>query len=238
MSGIEGETCRKVGRPVANKIVYEEVDDHIEGTVISKGEPVRFKFDKDDLEKVESRHWYVASGGYYIGSAIRVENKNKILYLHNFVMNKLTFEGKGQKETIDHINRDGMDNRKSNLRLVSQTVQNINQSKKPRKAIIPSHYNLSASDLPKHVCYRPACGYHADGFSVEFIRDGKRVYQAHIRSRTLTIEEKLAKIKSLLEKGYEMYPEYRPSSEPPASISQDTELHPCVLLGHAESTLE
>ena len=238
MSGIEGETRGKGGRRIANPVIYEEVDDHIEGIVVSKGQSVRFKIDKDDLEKVQSRHWYATVNGQYIGSHITMNGVRKILYLHNFVMNKLTFEGKGQLESVDHMNRDGMDNRKSNLRLVSQTLQNINQKKKPRKAEMPSHYSISTTDLPKHVCYRPPCGYHADGFSVEFRKNGKRVYQAHIRSRTLTIEEKLTKIKSLLEKGYGMYPEYRPSSEPPASVSQDTELHPCVPLGHVESTLE
>ena len=48
-------------------------------------------------------------------------------------MNKLTFEGKGQQHTIDHINRIGTDNRKVNLREVTtQTAQNFNQKKRDR----------------------------------------------------------------------------------------------------------
>ena len=201
MTSIEGETRGRRCCP----IVYEEVDDHIEGIVISKGESVRFKIDKDDLEKVQSRHWYIASGGYYIGSHITIYGSRKLLYLHNFIMNKLTFEGRGQKETVDHINRDGLDNRKSNLRLVSQTLQNINQRKKARTTDISLKY-----DLPRHVTYVPARGNHGDGFCVEFNKGGKRIYNPYIRSKVLSVEEKLEKIKILLEKGYELFPEYRP----------------------------
>ena len=56
-------------------IVYREVDDHIEGTITSKGSPFVFKIDKEDLEKVLTRHWYAASGGLYVGSQITVHGK-------------------------------------------------------------------------------------------------------------------------------------------------------------------
>jgi hypothetical protein len=205
MASIEGETRGKSGRRVANKITYEEIDDYIEGTIVSKGMPIRFKFDKDDIDKIQTRNWYAATGGKYIGTHVTIHGIYKILYLHNFVMNKLTFEGIGQKETIDHINRDGLDNRKSNLRLVSQTVQNINQKKKPRTSEISLYY-----DLPKHVTYVKARGNHGDGFCIEFRKEGKKIYNPYIRSKVVSIEEKLEKIKILLEKGYELFPEYRP----------------------------
>ena len=210
MPTIEGETRGKGGRKPTNNVAYEDVDEHIEGIVVSKGETIRFKIDKDDLEKVRTRQWYTATGRSYIGSHININKKYKTLYLHNFIMNKLTFDGKGQKESVDHINRDGLDNRKSNLRIVSQTLQNINQSKKPRRAVLPSEYNINTNELPKHITYVPARGNHGDGFCIEFTLNHKKVYNPYIRSKYLSIEEKLEKIKVLLQKGYELYPEFNP----------------------------
>ena len=209
MSTIEGETKGRGGRK-ANDILYEDVDEHIEGMIISKGEIVRFKFDIDDFEKVKSRNWYVSTAGKYIASHIKINGTHKILYLHNFVMNKLTFEGRGQRESVDHINRDGLDNRKCNLRIVSQTVQNINQNKKARRVVLPVEYNLNPNDIPKHVTYVPARGNHGDGFCIEFKKEGKKIYNPYIRSKVLSIEKKFEKIKILLQKGYELYPEYKP----------------------------
>jgi len=53
-------------------------------------------------------------------------------------MDRLEHNGRGQTESIDHINRIGLDNRKENLRLLSQSRQNCNQKRKPRKSILPS----------------------------------------------------------------------------------------------------
>jgi hypothetical protein len=209
MSTIEGETRGIAGRPsIPNQFIEKE--DCIQGVVISKGNCVYFKIDKDDLEKVQTRQWYVSTGGKYISSAIKIHGVRKNLYLHNFIMNKLTFEGKGQKESVDHINRDGLDNRKCNLRIISQTLQNINQNKKPRRVVLPAEYSISVEDLPKHVTYVPARGNHGDGFCIEFKMNHKKVYNPYIRSKYLSIEEKLEKIKVLLQKGYELYPEFNP----------------------------
>jgi hypothetical protein len=209
---IEGETRGKGGRPRSSEVLYNDFDTYIEGTVVSKGETIRFKFDKDDYDRVKTRHWYLATGGHYVGSHITINGSRKILYLHNFIMNRFTFEGKGSKETVDHINRNGLDNRKCNLRIATSTQQHLNQKKKPRCVTLPIEYNLNPNDLPKHVCYVPARGNHGDGFCIEFKLNGKRVYNPYIRSKVLSIEEKLEKIKVLLRKGYELYPEFNPET--------------------------
>ena len=227
MSIITGEIKGKSGRPaVQNR--FEERDTYIECIISSKGKDVCFLIDKYDLEKVKTRHWYGVTSCNYIGSSINIEGKRKILYLHNFIMNKLTFEGRGQKETVDHINRNGLDNRKCNLRIVSQTMQNINQNKKKRRVILPTEYNISHSDLPKHVTYVKARGNHGDGFCVEFKKDGKKIYNPYIRSKVLTIEEKLEKIKVLLQRGYELYPEFNPEYENESRNSLESEFQSII----------
>ena len=194
-----------IGRPSIG-VEYRILKDYVVGNVLHNSKVKSFIIDIDDFENVRKYNWYVVCD--YIGTRI----DKKIMYLHNFVMNKLTFEGKGQKETVDHISRNPLDNRKCNLRMISQSDQNMNQNKKPRNVILPENCNLTSSDLPKHVYYVSARGNHNDGFCVEFKRDGKKIYNPYIRSR-LSIEEKLEKIKVLLEKGYELYPEYNPNYE-------------------------
>lgn len=203
---IPGEIKKTAGRK-PNPILYKELEDCVECTVQHKSQEFQFFIDKDDLEKVKTRNWHLVTGGKYVGADIKIDKKSKVLYLHNFVMNKLDFPGKGAKQTIDHINRNGLDNRKSNLRLATQTEQNLNQERKERKEFSPE-----IGALPKYVYHVKARGNHGDGFCIEFKKDGKRVYNPYIRSKVQTTEQKLEKIKELLEKGYELYPEFKPTN--------------------------
>lgn len=208
---IPNETKGQPGRR-PNPIIYKELEKCIECTVQFNNNPLQFFIDKDDLEKVKTRNWHAMTDGKYIGASIRINGKIKTLYLHNFLMNRFEFQGKGQKETIDHINRNGLDNQKVNLRLATQTEQNLNQDRKTRYAELPEKYKdseVKIYDLPKHVYYVKARGNHGDGFCVEFKKDKKKIYNPYIRSKVLTIEQKLEKIKELLEKGYELYPELK-----------------------------
>lgn len=87
-------------------------------------------------------------------------------------MDKLTFDGKGQTSSVDHINRIGFDNRKENLRIVSQSDQNKNQKTHVRKMKLPDKSNILINDISKNVWYRKANSKnpHNDGFCVQ-IRD-------------------------------------------------------------------
>jgi len=98
-----------------------------------------FIIDHEDKDKVLIKPWHFAANNYIRHTFYTSEDKTKRdIYLHNFVMDKLTFEGKGQQSTVDHINRIGLDNRKSNLRLVeSQSEQNHNQKLRKRTATLP-----------------------------------------------------------------------------------------------------
>lgn len=200
MTHIEGETPRGIGGRKANPIEYVEHQDFIEGRVMSKGNILSFKIDKDELEKVKTRHWYASGGGVYIASHITIHNSKKMLYLHNFIMNRLTFDGKGQKESVDHINRDGLDNRKSNLRIISQTFQNINQGIRPRTAVLPE----GCPELPRHIWYIKTDGKHGDRFGIDLKTEG--IKWKSTSSKTISWETKLQEAKSRLEELYTQYP--------------------------------
>ena len=78
----------------------------------------KFIFDIDDYERVRNFQWYMKDNGYISCTGSR-KNKNKTL--HRFIMNC------NNNEIIDHINRNKLDNRKSNLRIVNISENNHNR---------------------------------------------------------------------------------------------------------------
>jgi hypothetical protein len=196
---IQGETFAKAGKPPRPN-QFHETETCVEGVLISNGNELKFKFDNNDLEKVKSRHWFAATGGKYIATYVVINNEKKTLYLHNFIMNRIVFPGKGAKESIDHINRDGLDNRKENLRLVTQTEQNINQKKKDRRV----NYPEGITELPTHVWYVKANGAHGDRFCIEFKSENFK--WRGTSSKAITIHDKLKQTVEQLVVLYQQYP--------------------------------
>jgi len=197
---IEGEIRNKTGRPALGN-TFEEFDTYVQGSIISKGHPLLFKIDKDDLEKVKSRNWFAASD--YIGSNITIGGVRKILYLHNFIMNNIVFPGRGAKSSIDHINRDGLDNRKENLRLVTQSQQNLNQKKKKRTATLPE----GITEIPTHIWYIKANGAHGDRFGIDLKTE--KIKWKGTSSKKLTIQQKLDEAIEKREEFYVQFPYLR-----------------------------
>jgi hypothetical protein len=90
--------------------------------------------DDDDFEKVSAYKWYAAkltNKIWYAQRNVIDENtgKKKIQMLHRFIMQEF------RKLHIDHINNDGLDCRKSNLRVATASQNGMNRG--------PSIDNLS-----------------------------------------------------------------------------------------------
>ena len=148
--------------------------------------------------------WYKLSNGY-IGSHVVIDDNDTIIYLHQHLMD---YYGNGlnkNTKTIDHINRDKLDNRLSNLRLATQSEQNFNTDKRDRKynaKDLPD--NLTQDMIPKYVVYYNECYNKEKDLYRDFFKIEKHPkYDATIcssKSNKVSIHDKLKEIKDYLKK--------------------------------------
>jgi hypothetical protein len=199
--------------PIDYTDVFYNEKNYVVGSVMHNNIIFQFVFDKDDYEKVKNRAWHVSSGKY-IGSSFYTDepiNNKKELYLHNLVMGRLHWSGKGAKESIDHINRIGFDNRKENLRLITQSQQNQNQTKRERSITLPEDCGVEPSEIPRHIWYIRPNGAHGDRFAIEFKTEG--LCWKTTSSKKVPLADKLREAKDKLQEFYKEYPYLNPFHE-------------------------
>ena len=84
-----------------------------------------------DAERVLQHNWHTfknQDGNYYACAKLKKAGIQATLYLHRFIL------GPPPHLEVDHKNGDGLDNRRSNLRLAART-QNCRNSKTPPRLI-------------------------------------------------------------------------------------------------------
>lgn len=106
--------------------------------------------DLADYERLDGRKLSIGSHGY-----AQMWNRPGMILLHRWVMD--VQPGTGYRVIVDHINRQVLDCRRSNLRIVTPSASNLNRAIKPR-------------DLPLGV-YRTARGR----YEAKLKRQGQRL---------------------------------------------------------------
>jgi hypothetical protein len=162
------------------------------------------KFSIEDKEKIFNFNynrptWYLHNTGY-ITSSINTQHNKFTLYMHQYIMNSHFENNSNMKKTVDHINRDKLDNRRENLRFASMTEQNLNKGKQKRQTnACPLPNGISQIDLPIHVCYNNRCYNKEKNSWREFftIENHPKLDKcwATTKSNNVSIQDKLEQVK-------------------------------------------
>lgn len=109
----------KIRNPFVTNNLYTLMSDHL--VVTNKNQNVKFLIDLEDFEKCKPFTWFVAYTGRHGDRPYVYRHKDRSTErLHRFLLNPESHVH------VDHINGDGLDNRKSNLRFCSNTQNSMN----------------------------------------------------------------------------------------------------------------
>ena len=87
--------------------------------------------DDEDYEMLTRHRWHVLpthAGNYYAAASVRKNSKINTIYMHKLILNI------PENVQVDHINRDGLDNRRINLRTAIGNQNNMNRGKQIQPA--------------------------------------------------------------------------------------------------------
>ncbi len=148
--------------------------------------------------------------GYFMYRSCKTE------YMHALVMD-YTFDG---NLYIDHINRIKTDNRRENLRLVTQSQQNMNQSKRKRNVQLPEGCGIKPEEIPTFIWYIKPNGSHGERWMVEI--KGKYMWKT-TASKELSTKCKFEMAKKHLRELIKNEPEMLKDHSINGSLSEDGE---------------
>lgn len=150
---------------------------------------------KIDIEKINNIY-NIEENWFYHKATGYIMTHNIISYLHAFLTNHFG-NGKGQ-DSVDHINRQKLDNRSINLRIINQSGQNKNMKKKVSKKPVQIPNGMTSNELPKYIRYskeKRKNGTIRDCFKVEGHprqipnKSNKRMWSTS-KSLNISIDEK------------------------------------------------
>ncbi len=195
------------------------------GSILFKGMLVEFLIDSTDLEKVKPLRWHYTTNGYIATSVKEVvaappttqdlsgaaaatapqPAKKRELYLQNFLLPP------GPNQVVSLLTKNGLDCRRKNLSLVAASTTSPSQASKKRSIELPPMCGVAPEEIPKHIWYVQANGYHRDRFAIEFKSEG--ILWKSSSSKLLSLREKLDQAKLKLEEFYQKFPHLDPKQD-------------------------
>ena len=109
-----GSLDKPIRKKKKNKVKY--YDTYMALLIKSKGKIYECLIDKEDYDNVGQYTWCDNGDGY-----IRTDYKQKKIKIHRFLLNPPA------NMMVDHINRNKLDNRRSNLRLATRSQNSMNR---------------------------------------------------------------------------------------------------------------
>ena len=162
------------------------------------------KFSIKDLNKILNFINIRPTWGYsneYVKTNILINETPKVIYLHQYIMDVHLEDNSDMKKTVDHINRDKLDNRRENLRFATMNEQNLNKDKQKRqKNACSLPEGIQQTDLPIHVCYNNRCydktnNKYREFFTIEKTHPKLTTSWASSKSNNVSIIDKLEQTK-------------------------------------------
>jgi hypothetical protein len=201
------------GRPRAPNSymhVYYNGRYYLVGIVKRNDTYIKFVCDIEDEVVVRSAHWHVIANNYVAFDTIDPSTGNKNTYgMHNYILQRDSFQGKGQSTTIDHINGIGFDNRRENLRELSSSLQLRNTIDRKRKVNQKLPVDIDISEIPRNIWYMPANLSHGDRFVIEFkgIPGVTNILIKTTASKSISTRDKLNEAIRIRNEYLELYPD-------------------------------
>lgn len=141
-------TCTNIRQRKLNK--YKIIGDYVE--MESSNNKGCFVFDLEDLEKIRPYTWAIFDGrNKYVICDVRKGDKVDRMKMHRLILN---MPSAGRDPCVDHINHDGLDNRKVNLRICTNQQNNYNsrpqKGKKYKGTFLDIRTNKYISNIGPH----------------------------------------------------------------------------------------
>jgi hypothetical protein len=157
-----------------------------------------FLFSLKSLNYIINKTWFKSENGY-ITTIENDDGKRNQYYLHQLIC-KTEKGDESFTKSVDHINRNKLDNRIENLRWATQSEQNANTDKRNRKHNAkPLPEGINQEDLPKYVVYYHEWLNKEKTRSREYFKIEKHPKQDKIwvgtKSNKVSIQEKLEEAK-------------------------------------------